>query len=115
MRTETDAKRNQFTVCPVCGETFRQDGIGRYRTYCTDACRMKAHRRKVAHRPTRKELNTIRTDYLESKIAFAQAKGDYAAEETLRMVARHVSAPIDAEKIAHWRDIYATEVTKWTV
>ena len=115
MRTETDAKRNQFTICPVCGETFRQDGIGRYRTYCTDACRMKAHRRKVAHKPARKELNTIRTDYLEQQIGYHEARCEYAAVDALRGVAREVSAPIDSARVAYWRDIYATEVTKWTV
>lgn len=111
--TYQQPKRDTFSTCPVCGEIFQQDGIGRTRKYCSDACKMKAHRRVIARKPVRKELNTIRTDYLEKQIGYAQAKSDYAAEETLIMVAREVSAPIEQEKIAYWRDIFSQEFARW--
>ena len=111
--TYQQPKRDTFSICPVCGENFRQDGIGRMRKFCSDACKMKAHRRVIARQPVRKEINQIRTDYLEKEIGYAQARQDYAAEETLRMVAREVSAPIEPEKIAYWRDIYSQEIARW--
>ena len=49
--TYQQPKRDTFTTCPVCGEIFKQDGIGRMRKYCSDACKMKAHRRVVARKP----------------------------------------------------------------
>lgn len=106
------AKRDTFTTCPVCGETFRQDGIGRMRKFCSDACKMKAHRRAASGKPARREYNTLRTDYLESHIAFYRAKRDYGAEDALRTLARDVSAPIDETEIEKWRKIYATELTR---
>ena len=111
--TYQQPKRDTHTTCPVCGEIFQQDGIGRMRKFCSDACKMKAHRRVITRQPVRKEINQIRTDYLEKEIGYAQARQDYAAEETLRMVAREVSAPIEPEKIAYWRDIYSQEIARW--
>ena len=114
MQTKLIAKRDTFTTCPSCGESFRQDGIGRYRTYCSDACKMKAHRRQITGKSKRKEQCTIRTDYLEKEIGFYSARKDYSAEEALRGVAREVSAPIEESKIDDWRQIYTEEISRWS-
>jgi hypothetical protein len=45
-------------------------------------------------------LNTIRTDYLESKIAHYDAMRWYDAAEALRSLAREIGAPIDDDAIA---------------
>ena len=45
------AKRHTISTCPVCGEVFKQDGIGRMRKFCSDACKMRAHRRQADHAP----------------------------------------------------------------
>jgi len=111
----TTAKRDTFSTCPTCGESFRQDGIGRMRTYCSDACKMKAHRRKVANKPPRKELNIIRTDYLEQQIGFYEARRDYSAVDAVRAIAREAFAPIDEANVAKWRELYAEEASRWTV
>ena len=111
--TYQQPKRDTFSICPVCGENFRQDGIGRMRKFCSDACKMKAHRRVITRQPVRKEINQIRTDYLEKEIGFAQARHDSTAEDTLRMIAREVSAPIEQAKIDYWRDVYSQEVARW--
>ena len=48
----------------------------------------------------RRMLNTVRTDYLESKIAHYQAMRWYEAADTLRRLAQDVGAPIDEDVIA---------------
>ena len=113
MTTYIRAKRDTFTTCPVCGDVFRQDGIGRMRTYCSDACKMKAHRRKATGKLQRKELNTVRTDYLEQQIALYEAMKRYDAVDAMRAVAREVSAPISEERIAELRTMFGAEVTRW--
>jgi hypothetical protein len=35
------------TVCPECGESFRQKKHGRTRIYCSDACKMSASRIRI--------------------------------------------------------------------
>ena len=97
-------KRDMHSTCPVCGAPIRQDGIGRMRTYCSDTCRVKGNRRK--HSTRRKEINEVRTDYLEMQIGFYQAQYQYDAVAALRSLAREISAPIDAERIAHWKAVY---------
>ena len=39
----------EATVCPSCGDRFAQGGRGRRRRYCSDACRRRAHRERVAN------------------------------------------------------------------
>lgn len=48
VRYETTRGAHHFTPpCPVCGERFVMDGYtGRWRTYCSNACRQKAYRRR---------------------------------------------------------------------
>ena len=36
-------------ICPQCWKPFRVNGKGRRRVYCSEACRMKAHRRGEKH------------------------------------------------------------------
>ena len=113
--TYPQAKRDTFTTCPVCGESFRQDGIGRMRTYCSDACKMKAHRRSEAGKPKRKEVNEVRTDYLEAQIAYYEARQEWAAVDALRNLARHIGAPIDETAIAARRADVKSEVQRWAL
>lgn len=47
----------------------------------------------------RREINSIRTDYLETWIAHYWAIGDYDACEVLEKIARDIRAPIDEQKI----------------
>ena len=108
------AKRHTISTCPVCGEVFKQDGIGRMRKFCSDACKMRAHRRQAnSTTPHRKEINEVRTDYLEQQIAYYEARRDYGAIDATRGIARHVSAPIDEEKVSYWRGIFAEEITRF--
>ena len=63
----------------------------------------------------RRMLNTVRTDYLESKIAHYQAMRWYEQAEALRSLARDVGAPIDEDAIsedARKRRIYY-ETGEW--
>ena len=115
MNAEIQAKRNTYSTCPVCGESFRQDGIGRMRTYCSDACKMKAHRRHEAGKPKRKEVNEVRTGYLEAQIAHHEARQEWAAVDALRNLARHIDAPIDEDQVKHWLEIARTEVKTWAL
>lgn len=93
----TTAIGSTYSTCPVCGTTFRQNSIGRTRKYCCDACKARAFRGvPEAHR---RERNTVRTDYLERRIALALAVGNYGAAEELRTLARHIGAPIDEQLI----------------
>ena len=48
----------------------------------------------------RRMFNTVRTDYLESKIAHYQALRWYEWAEALRTLARDIGAPIDEDAIA---------------
>ena len=113
--TYQQAKRDTFTTCPVCGEVFRQDGVGRMRSYCSDACKMKAHRRQEAGKPKRKEVNEVRTGYLEAQIAHHEARQEWAAVDALRNLARHIGAPIDEDQVKHWLEIAQTEVKTWAL
>jgi hypothetical protein len=59
--------------------------------------------------------NTVRTDYLEGKIAHYEAMRWYDAAEALRSLARDIGAPIDEDTIAEdarKRRIYY-ETGKW--
>ena len=115
MNAEIRAKRNTYSTCPVCGESFRQDGIGRMRTYCSDACKMKAHRRQEAGKPKRKEVCEVRTDHLEAQIAYYEARQEWAAVDALRNLARHISAPIDEIAIAARCADARIEVQRWAL
>jgi hypothetical protein len=43
--THTRPARNfQEQCCPVCGKEFRRNLIGRQKRFCSDACRLEAHR-----------------------------------------------------------------------
>ena len=109
------AKRNTVSTCPICGEVFRQDGIGRMRKFCSDACKQKAHRRAAQPAPAaprRREICEVRTEYIEQSIALAEARRDYGAVDTMRSLARHIGAPIDAAQINHWRRIFAAEIAR---
>ena len=33
-------------ICPVCGENFGREVRGRHKVYCSDKCRVRAHRAK---------------------------------------------------------------------
>ena len=48
----------------------------------------------------RRMLNTVRTDYLESKIAHYHAMGWYEWANALKALARDIGAPIDEDVIA---------------
>ena len=48
----------------------------------------------------RRMLNTVRTDYLENKIAHYHAMRWYERAEALRALARDIGAPIDEDAIA---------------
>jgi hypothetical protein len=50
--------------------------------------------------PRKRMYNTVRTDYLESKIAHYEAMRWYEAAQALRTLARDVRAPIDEDAIA---------------
>ena len=50
--------------------------------------------------PRRRMLNTVRTDYLESKIAHYEAMRWCEWAEAFRSLARDIGAPIDEEAIA---------------
>jgi hypothetical protein len=110
---DATAKRDTWTTCPVCGEVFRQDGIGRMRKFCSDACKQKAHRRTIARNPVRKELNTVRTDYLEQQIAFYEARRDFVTVDAMRGLARHVSAPISEKNVTYWREVFSQEIGRF--
>jgi len=43
--------------------------------------------------------NTVRTDSLESRMAFYKARGNYNAYDAIEWLARDVGAPIDYAKI----------------
>ena len=90
------AKRDTYSVCPVCGQGFNQDGIGRLRKFCSDVCRQKAHRKATAKR---REYNTVRTDTLESHVATCVAKHDYDGARALRQLAKAIGAPLDEAAI----------------
>lgn len=47
----------------------------------------------------KRQYNTIRTDYLEMKIAFYMATGRPEEAAILTMVARDVNAPVDGNEI----------------
>lgn len=51
----------------------------------------------MTHR--RRQYNTIRTDYLEQKIAFYRSTGREWEASILTQVARDVNAPIDMDEI----------------
>ena len=97
------AHGSTYTSCLVCGKTFRQNAIGRTRKYCVDACKAKAHRTHGAPEPRRREYNTVRTDYLERRIAFALATGSYGAADELRKLAQHIGAPLDERRVDEQR------------
>ena len=48
----------------------------------------------------KRTYNTVRTDYLELKIAHFEALRWYEHAEALRMLARDIGAPIDEDAIA---------------
>ena len=65
--------------------------------------------------PRRRMLNTVRTDYLESRIAHYHAMGWYEGADALKALARDISAPVDEDAIAEdarKRRIYY-ETGKW--
>ncbi len=105
-------KRDTFSICPICDKRFKQDGIGRNRTYCSDACRQKAHRQATAKPSKRKELYTVRLDYLESQIALYEATGNYGAVDAMRALARRIGAPIDAGNVADRRAMFGQELAR---
>jgi hypothetical protein len=47
----------------------------------------------------KRQYNTIRTDYLEGRIAFFMATGRPEEAAILTMVARDVNAPVDKDEI----------------
>lgn len=100
------------STCQYCGKAIMQAGYGRPRQFCGDACKQAAHRAKTPTR-RRKEVCTIRTDYLENQIALYSARGEYAAVDVLRNVARRVGAPIDEGRIAASRALYEAQLARW--
>jgi len=42
-----DLQRQDSKTCPVCNRTFAIAAYGKTPTYCSDKCRVKAHRRKT--------------------------------------------------------------------
>jgi hypothetical protein len=50
--------------------------------------------------PRRRIYNTVRTDYLERKIAHYDAMRWYDSAEALRSLAHDIGAPIDEDAIA---------------
>ena len=96
-------KRDTFDVCPVCDKHFLQDGIGRNRVYCSDACRQKAHRQATAKPNKRREHFTVRLDYIESQIALYEATGNYGAVDAMRTLARRIGAQLDESNVAERR------------
>jgi hypothetical protein len=50
--------------------------------------------------------NTVRTDTLESKIAFFEARGDTRTAQAFRSLARDIGAPIREEQITQSKKMY---------
>ena len=91
------AKRDMQSICPVCGQPFRQDGNGRMRQYCTDACKTAAcrQRKRSACRAT-----VVDASYLDDKIGQLTALGEHTAAETLRQLAADYHMVLDEKRIA---------------
>ena len=99
-------KRDVVTQCPVCGDSFQQDGVGRMRKYCSDACKQRAHRKAHSHPSPRRQYVTVRVEYLDMHIGFALARGEYGAADALRSLARNFGAQLDEDAIRQWRKVY---------
>lgn len=54
----------------------------------------------------KKQLNTIRTDYLENWIGFYKAHGNEDMSQALCKVARDIGAPIEFEEVERMRDVH---------
>jgi hypothetical protein len=54
----------------------------------------------------KRQYNTIRTDYLEQKIAFYRSTGREWEADILVQVARDVNAPIDMDEIQKMVEMY---------
>lgn len=55
---------------------------------------------------SRKQVNSIRTDYLENWIGFYRAHGHVEMADALCKVARDVSAPIKSEEVDKWEKLH---------
>lgn len=102
----TQLRKDDDTMktCPICHEPVAQDGIGRRRLYCSDACKQTAYRSRHQHKhparqKNRREYNTVRTDKLENRIAFYEAQQRYIEAEAIRWLASEISAPISDDEI----------------
>jgi predicted nucleic acid-binding Zn ribbon protein len=91
------AKRDTTSTCPHCGQAFKQDGIGRTRLFCSDACKTAACRQRK-----RSAARTALVDasYLDDKIGQLTALGEHTAAETLRQLAADFHMVLDAKRIA---------------
>ena len=114
------AKRNTTSTCPHCGKSFRQDGIGRTRLFCSDACKTAAHRAaQRQHRAT--HYAEVSAHYLAGEIGTYEGSGDYAGADALRRLAAHHRLTLDearitakrteAERLQHSLDALSSFVT----
>jgi predicted nucleic acid-binding Zn ribbon protein len=90
----TTAKRDTLSTCLHCGHPIQQDGIGRTRQYCSDACKTAAcrQRRRRQHRQNYAEVSAV---YLAEKIGELQAENEYPAGDALRRLASDHGVQLD--------------------
>lgn len=53
-----------------------------------------------------RKFNTVRTDTLESKIAFFEARGDSRTAQAFRTLARDIGAPIREDQISKDKQMF---------
>jgi len=95
-------KRKTVSRCVVCGHSIQQDGIGRMRQYCSDACKQEAYRRR--RRPAQVYSAEVSHTYLEEKIGRYQAELDFGAATALRELAAAHKITVREDRIAYWQE-----------
>ena len=97
MQTTKKPKCETYSTCSVCGHGFMQDGVGRQRTHCSDACKQAAYRQR---RRSAARAAMVDASYLDDKIGWLTALGEHTAAETLRQLAADFRMVLDEKRIA---------------
>ncbi|MFN8495686.1 MAG: hypothetical protein U0350_49295 [Caldilineaceae bacterium] len=108
------AKRDMISTCPTCEQAFQQDGIGRMRVYCSDACKQKAHRKKHASpKRTRRQVYTVRRSTFERVAGLYAAKGAYDGVTAIEYLASQLWMELDQTSIESYRKQFAATLDSW--
>lgn len=102
--TSETAKRDTETTCTVCHKTFRQDGIGRMRHYCSDACKQEAYRQR--RKPPVTTEAAVNSHYLEQEIGRYMSEDEFMAAEALRKLAEAHKIAIREDRVTHWYEYH---------